>query len=106
MSTSTPVVGANASLHCLSREEEEEVRDPEVKLHNKKIAGKSAPWNQLLGYPLIVFIIKTSVLGLGPCTSAVMDEYEELFGREDDFEEQFADELDALAEMESESTCS
>ncbi|KAG7237097.1 hypothetical protein INR49_032847 [Caranx melampygus] len=33
-----------------------------------------------------------------------MDEYEELFDREDDFEEQFADELDALAQMEEESS--
>ncbi|XP_040002529.1 chromosome transmission fidelity protein 18 homolog [Xiphias gladius] len=33
-----------------------------------------------------------------------MDEYDELFGREDDFEEQFADELEVLAQMEGESS--
>ncbi|XP_077426056.1 chromosome transmission fidelity protein 18 homolog [Vanacampus margaritifer] len=33
-----------------------------------------------------------------------MDEYDEMFGIEDDFEEQFADELDALAELEKESS--
>ncbi|KAM8771635.1 chromosome transmission fidelity protein 18 homolog [Acanthopagrus schlegelii] len=31
-----------------------------------------------------------------------MDEYDELFGIEDDFEDQFADELDAMAQMENE----
>ncbi|XP_036942114.1 chromosome transmission fidelity protein 18 homolog [Acanthopagrus latus] len=31
-----------------------------------------------------------------------MDEYDELFGIEDDFEDQFADELDAMAQMEKE----
>lgn len=36
---------------------------------------------------------------------ADMDEYDELFEREDDFEEQFADELEVLAQMEGESTC-
>lgn len=29
-----------------------------------------------------------------------MDEYDEMFGIEDDFEDQFADELDAMAQME------
>ncbi|XP_077380555.1 chromosome transmission fidelity protein 18 homolog [Festucalex cinctus] len=33
-----------------------------------------------------------------------MDEYDEIFEIEDDFEEQFADELDALAELEKESS--
>lgn len=33
-----------------------------------------------------------------------MDEYDELFEVEDNFEEQFADELDALAQMEGEET--
>ncbi|XP_008282622.1 chromosome transmission fidelity protein 18 homolog [Stegastes partitus] len=33
-----------------------------------------------------------------------MDEYEELFGIQDDFEEQFADELEVLAQMEEESS--
>ncbi|KAL7405364.1 hypothetical protein ABVT39_027802 [Epinephelus coioides] len=33
-----------------------------------------------------------------------MDEYDEMFGIEDDFEDQFADELEALAEMEEESS--
>uniref|UniRef100_A0A665ULW8 Chromosome transmission fidelity protein 18 homolog n=1 Tax=Echeneis naucrates TaxID=173247 RepID=A0A665ULW8_ECHNA len=33
-----------------------------------------------------------------------MDEYDELFDRQDDFEEQFADELEVLAQMEGEST--
>lgn len=32
-----------------------------------------------------------------------MDEYDELFEVQDDFEEQFADELEVLAEMEGES---
>lgn len=32
-----------------------------------------------------------------------MDEYDELFEVHDDFEEQFADELEVLAEMEGES---
>lgn len=31
-----------------------------------------------------------------------MDEYDELFEIEDDFEDQFADELDALAQLEGE----
>lgn len=31
-----------------------------------------------------------------------MDEYDELFEVQDDFEEQFADELEVLAEMEGE----
>lgn len=31
-----------------------------------------------------------------------MDEYDEMFEIEDNFEEQFADELDALAQLESE----
>lgn len=33
---------------------------------------------------------------------ADMDEYDELFEIQDDFEDQFADELEALAEMEGE----
>ncbi|XP_059199343.1 chromosome transmission fidelity protein 18 homolog [Centropristis striata] len=33
-----------------------------------------------------------------------MDEYDEMFGIEDDFEDQFADELDALAQLEDESS--
>lgn len=31
-----------------------------------------------------------------------MDEYDEIFGIEDHFDEQFADELEVLAEMEGE----
>lgn len=34
-----------------------------------------------------------------------MDEYDELFDIQDDFDEQFADELEVLAEMEGEETC-
>ncbi|XP_077462157.1 chromosome transmission fidelity protein 18 homolog [Stigmatopora argus] len=34
-----------------------------------------------------------------------MDEYDEMFDIEDNFEEQFADELDALAQLEASSTC-
>ncbi len=30
-----------------------------------------------------------------------MDEYDEMYGIEDDFEQQFADELEVMAEMES-----
>ncbi|XP_030271834.1 chromosome transmission fidelity protein 18 homolog [Sparus aurata] len=33
-----------------------------------------------------------------------MDEYDEMFGIEDDFDDQFADELDAMAQMEKEDT--
>lgn len=31
-----------------------------------------------------------------------MDEYDEMYGIEDDFEQQFADELEVMAEMECE----
>lgn len=87
-------------------DDEEDLCNPEVKYHNKKIAGKLSLQNRLVLWNLqIFFTLKIVwVFAASRTTSCDMEEYEELLYEQDDFEEQFADELEVLAEMDGEFT--
>lgn len=94
----------------LTNQKPEHSRYPEVVNHNKKLPGnllwQSGCWSRGGN---IVRNITTIAFNSGfrlhtlPCLwlyRANMDEYDEMFGIEDDFDDQFADELDAMAQME------
>lgn len=85
---------------------------PEVILHNKKLPGnKGGCWksngNNISEKRInSLFVFRLNNLpGLWLYCAPVqadMDEYDELFEIQDDFEDQFADELEVLAQMEGE----